>query len=156
MTYRVSHGKVNKVIWLCWGYGFWFLLIFWVLWVNEKGTFMPNSPVFIFLMLRALYRMICKNTKSFFGKNSLNVSNVKLFSNFFFQRFWLFYAFLVRITACTLNIKLFPGHQDPKWPQWHLQPHFSKNVHFWRFDTFHFKAPKNDFKRIYLPIYIAL
>jgi hypothetical protein len=31
-------------------------------------------------MLRALYRMICKNAKSFLGKNSLNVSNVKLFS----------------------------------------------------------------------------
>ena len=34
---------------------------------------MLNSSVFIFLMLRALYRMISKNTKSFFGKNSLNV-----------------------------------------------------------------------------------
>ena len=39
---------------------------------------MLNSSVFIFLMLRALYRMICKNAKSFFGKNSLNVSNVKV------------------------------------------------------------------------------
>ena len=28
---RVSHGKVNKVICLCWGYRFWFLLIFWIL-----------------------------------------------------------------------------------------------------------------------------
>ena len=46
--YRVSHGKVNKVIWLCWGHNFWFLPIFWVLWVHEKGTFMPNSSVFIF------------------------------------------------------------------------------------------------------------
>merc|ERR1719362_2451667 len=62
---------------------------------------MPNSSVFVFLMLNALYRMICKNTKSLVGKNSLNVSNVKLFSNSFFQRFWLFYAFLVIITACT-------------------------------------------------------
>ena len=48
--YRVSHGKVNKVIWLCWGYSFWFLLIFWVLCVHVKGTFMLNSSVFIFLM----------------------------------------------------------------------------------------------------------
>ena len=78
-SYRVSHGKVNKVIWLCWGYSFWFLLIFWVLCVHEKGTFMLNSSVFIFLMLRALYRMICKNLKSFFGKNSLNVQNVNWF-----------------------------------------------------------------------------
>ena len=28
--------------------------------------------------------MICKNVKSFFGENSLNVTNVKLFSKFFF------------------------------------------------------------------------
>ena len=53
--YRVSHSKVNKVIWLCWGYSFWFLLIFCVLWVHEKGTFMPNSYFFICLMLHALY-----------------------------------------------------------------------------------------------------
>ena len=93
LSSRVSHGKVNKVIWLCWGYRFWFLLIFWVQWIHEKGTFVPNSSVFIFLMLCALYRMICKNTKSFFGKNSLNVSNVKLFSNFSLQRFWLLCLF---------------------------------------------------------------
>ena len=29
------HGKVNKVIWLCWGYRFCFLLIFWILRVHE-------------------------------------------------------------------------------------------------------------------------
>ena len=81
--YRVSHSKDEKVILLWWEDRFWFLLIFWVLHVHEIGPFMPNSPVFIFLMLCALYRMICKNTKSFFGKNSLNVSNVKLFSIFF-------------------------------------------------------------------------
>ena len=61
--YRVSHIKLSKVIWLCWGYIFWFLLIFLVLRVHEIGTFMLNSSIFIFLMLRALYRMICKNTK---------------------------------------------------------------------------------------------
>ena len=44
---------------------------------------MPNSSVFIFLMLRALYRMIYENEKSFFSKNSLSVPNVKLFSIFF-------------------------------------------------------------------------
>jgi hypothetical protein len=119
----VFHGKVNKVICFCWGYSFWFLLIFWVLCFHEKGTFMLNSSVFIFLMLRALYRMLCKNAKSFLGKNSLNVSNVKLFSKLFFQRFLLFYAFLVRMTACTLHIKWFPWHEEPKWPQWPQQPH---------------------------------
>ena len=67
-SYRVSHGKVNKVIWLFWGYSFWFLLIFWVLQVHEKGTFMPNSPVFIFLMLCAIY-----------GSTSCSLTNVELF-----------------------------------------------------------------------------
>ena len=53
-NYRVSHGKVKKVIWIWWGYSFWFLLIFWALCVHEKGTFMMNSSVYIFFMLRAL------------------------------------------------------------------------------------------------------
>ena len=109
-NYRVSHSKESKVILLWWGDRFWFLLIFRVLRVHEKGTFMLNSSVFIFLMWHALYRMICKNAKLFFGKNSLNVSNVKLISKFSFQHFWLFYAFLVRMTACTLHIKWFPWH----------------------------------------------
>jgi hypothetical protein len=52
--------------------------------VHETGAFMPNSSVFIFLMLRALYRMIYENEKSFFSKNSLSVPNLKLFSFFFF------------------------------------------------------------------------
>ena len=52
-----------------------------------------------FLMLGALYRIICKNSKSFFCKNSLNAQNS------FFQHFWFFYAFLVRMIACTLHIK---------------------------------------------------
>ena len=54
ILYRVSHCKLYKVILLCWGYRFWFLLIFWILRVHEIGTFMPNSSVFIFLMFRAL------------------------------------------------------------------------------------------------------
>ena len=112
--YRVSHSKPSKVILLWRRYRLWFLLIFWILRVHEKGTFMLNSSVLIFLMLCALYRMICKNAKWFFGKNSLNVSNVKLFSKSFFQYFWLFYAFLVRMTACTFHIKWFPWHQEPK------------------------------------------
>ena len=130
----MSHSKPSKIILLWWRYRLWFLLIFWILRVYEKGTFMLNSSVFIFLMLRALYR-ICKNAKSFFGKNSLNVSNVKLLSISFFQHFWLFYAFLVRMTACTLHIKWYPCYQEPnwplwpqqpQWPQWPLQPHFIK------------------------------
>ena len=34
---RVSHCKVNKVIWLCWGYRFWFLLIFFILHLMRYG-----------------------------------------------------------------------------------------------------------------------
>ena len=59
--YRVSHSKVSKVILLWWGYRFQFLLIFGILWVHWIGAFMPNSSVFIFLMLRALYGSISKN-----------------------------------------------------------------------------------------------
>jgi hypothetical protein len=56
-------------------------------------------------------------------KKSLNVPNVKLHTfNFFFQHFWLFYAFLERTTACTLHIKWFSWYLEPKWPQWPQQP----------------------------------
>ena len=37
--------------------------------------------------------MICKNPKLFFGENSLNVSNVKLLSFFFFDVFRVFSMF---------------------------------------------------------------
>ena len=76
--YSVSHSKEGKVILLWWIYRFWFLLR-----VYEIGPFMPNSSVFIFLMLRFLYRMIVKVKKKFFEKKSLNVPNVKLLSIFF-------------------------------------------------------------------------
>ena len=39
----------------------------------------------------------------------MNVSNVKPFSKSFFRHFWLFYAFMVRITSCNCVIKDFPG-----------------------------------------------
>ena len=107
--YRVSHSKDWKVILLWWGYRFWFLLLFWILHVPEIGSFMPNSSVFIFLMLHALYRMICKISRKKFAKKSLNVTNVKLLSNFFFNVFGFFYAFLVRMTACALHINWFPS-----------------------------------------------
>ena len=60
-SYRVSHSIGLKVILLWWGYIFWFLIPFWILQVHEIGAFMPNSSVFIFLMLRALYWMISKS-----------------------------------------------------------------------------------------------
>ena len=59
-TYRVSHSKPCKVISLRWRYRLWFLLIFWILHVHEKGTFMANSTIFIFLMLRAIYGSISR------------------------------------------------------------------------------------------------
>ena len=115
-NYRVSYCKV-KVICLCWEYSFWFFLIFWVLCVHEKGTFMLNSSVFIFLMLRVLYRMICKNAKSFFGKNSLNVSNVKLFSKTinvfgFFMPFWWEWQLALYILSDFPGIKNLNGLND--------------------------------------------
>ena len=60
-AYRVSHSKEGKVFLLWWGYRFWFLLVFFILHVHELGAFMPNSPVFIFLMLRALYGSISQD-----------------------------------------------------------------------------------------------
>ena len=81
---------------------------------------MLNSSVFIFLMLRALYRMICKNAKLFLGKNSINVSNVKLFlifkasklqsspsSDYFFCLLRIF-AF---VTDLCLHLVLFCSHK---------------------------------------------
>ena len=61
LDYRVSHSKPGKVILLWWRYILWFLLIFWILRVHEKGTFMQNSPVFNFLMLSAIYGSISQN-----------------------------------------------------------------------------------------------
>ena len=63
--YRVSHSKVSKVILLWWGYIFRFMLIFWILQVHGIGAFMPNSSVFIFLMLRALYFIFFLITQSY-------------------------------------------------------------------------------------------
>ena len=43
-----------------------------------------------------IYGAICKYPNIFFGKKSLNVPTVKLFSIFFFQMFWDFFnAFLL-------------------------------------------------------------
>ena len=71
---RVSHSKEGKVILLWWGHRLWFFPIFWVLHVHEIDSFMPNSSVFIFLMLRALYGSISENL-------------------LFLNEFWLFLTF---------------------------------------------------------------
>ena len=74
--------------------------------------------MFIELMLRAIYRMICKKSKSFFGKSSLNVSNVKLFSIFFFNVFGFFMPFwwewqlALYILSDFLGIKNLSGLND--------------------------------------------
>ena len=47
---------------------------------------------------------VCKNSISFFGKNSLNVPNVKLFSKTN-HRFGFFMPFWWYLTPCTLHIK---------------------------------------------------
>ena len=104
------------------------------------------------------------NMQTFLGEKEYECIKCKGTFKIFFQHFWLFYAFLVRMTACTLHIKWFPWHQEPKWPQWPqqpqqpqwpqwpLQPHFmkkpfylKKNMYFWWFVIFYFlkKAPKS-------------
>ena len=70
---------------------------------------MPNSSVFIFLMLRALYRMIYQNEKSFFSKNSLSVPNVKLFSIFFFNVFGFSMPFWWECQLALYILSAFPG-----------------------------------------------
>ena len=92
------------------------MLIFSILQVHEIGTFMSNSSVFIFLMLRALYRMICKNVKSFFGENSLNVTNVKLFSKTLFGNLGVFlmvcYFSLLEKASKSRNYSKFTKDQE--------------------------------------------
>ena len=70
---------------------------------------MSNSSVFIFLILHALYKMICKNVKSFFGENSMNVTNVKLLSNFFFNVFGFFMHFWWEWQLALYILSDFPG-----------------------------------------------
>ena len=77
---------------------------------------MPNSSVFIFLMLCGLlYSMICKNWKKKIAKNGLNVTSVKLLSNFFFNDF-----------GCFLMLSCFQPLIE------------SKNVCFWLVVTFYY------------------
>ena len=92
--YRVSHSKVNKVILRCWGYRFWFLLVFWILRFHEVWPFMFQSSVFIELIFCAIYGQKCKHANKMFGESSLNIPFVKLFSIFFSTFFEFFDAFL--------------------------------------------------------------
>ena len=60
--------------------------------------------------------------KLFWGEKDFECTKCKATFNFFFQRLWLFYAFLTRVTAFPIHIKLYPWHQEPKWPQQPQQP----------------------------------
>ena len=62
------------------------------------------------------------NIQKNFWKKEFKCTKCKATFIKFFQNFWLFYAFLVRMTTCTLHINWFPSHQEPKWPQWPQQP----------------------------------
>ena len=108
-SYNVSHSKEGKVILLWWGYRFWFLLIFWVLRVHEIGPFMPNSSVFIFLLLRALYRMICKSSKKIFGKKEFECTKCKATFNFFFNVFSFLMHFCWEWHLALYILSDFPG-----------------------------------------------
>ena len=75
--------------------------------------------------IHGLHSLQEKGCENFLAKKSLNVPNVKMFSFFFFQCFWLVYAFWRRMVACTFHIEWFPWHlepQQPQWPQWPPQP----------------------------------
>ena len=85
--------------------------------IPEKPTFLPTLPVFIETMLRDIYGPICKHANFFGGGKEYECIKCKGTFKNFFQHFWLLYAFLVRMTACTLGIELFCWHQEPKWPQ---------------------------------------
>ena len=69
------------------------MLVFCILRVPERGTFMPKSSVFIFLRLSALHRILCKNSKKNLQKKSLNVPNVKLLPKKNFNIFGYFMPF---------------------------------------------------------------
>ena len=70
------------------------------------------QQLLFFLMLRTLYRIICKNAKSFFGKNSLNVSNVKPFSKIFFNIFGFFMPFWWEWQLALYILNDFPGIEN--------------------------------------------
>ena len=107
--YRVSRGKHLCFNWL-WRTEVCKLDFVWGWFQNpEMRTFLALQPLFLKYLPCASYRKICKQAKKISANKSLNVPDVKLFSNFFFQRFWLFYDFLLRMTACSLHIKWFSG-----------------------------------------------
>ena len=59
-----------------------------------------------------------KGAKNRYAKKSLNVPNVKIF----FQRFVLIYAFLLRLTAWTLNIEFLEDHLTLFGPEGQILP----------------------------------
>ena len=56
---------------------------------------MPNSSLFIELMMHAIFGPKCKNAKKKIGKKSLNVLNVKLLSREIFNVFGVYYMLFV-------------------------------------------------------------
>jgi hypothetical protein len=107
MYYRVSHSKEWKVILLWWGHRFWFFLIIRVLQVHEIDSFMPNSSIFYFFDVAIGWYV--KVEKKFFGKKTLNVPNVKLLSNFFFNIFGFFMPFWWEWQLALYMLSDFPG-----------------------------------------------
>ena len=75
---------------LWWAYWYWFLQVFWILHDHKLGAFMPNSSVFIFLMLWALYRVICKSSKKQICKKEFECNKCKVIFNFSFSMFLAF------------------------------------------------------------------
>ena len=112
---------------LCWGYRFWFLPIFGAVSVYERH----------FWIHQLLFFWCCTPSTGWYVKmqNHILVKTVWMYQmesyfTIFLKRFWLFYAFLVRLTACTSHIKRFPWRQEPKWLQWPQKPQLPLQVYF--------------------------
>ena len=91
----------NHLILLWWGYRFRFMLIFWILRVHGIGAFMPNSSVFIFLMLRAPYGSITQRL-------------------WFFNELWTIFRWLLQVIKRNEPSKKYWGH----WGCWGCWGHW--------------------------------
>ena len=116
--YRVSHSKVWKVILLWWGYTFrFFLSIRGPMCSWETHIFAYHTSFYWNNVLRHLWSNL-QTCKLFWGEKEYECIKCKGTFKHFLKHFWLLYALLVKMTACTLGIELFCWHQEPKWPQW--------------------------------------
>ena len=77
----------------------------------RNPIFYLSNQFFFESMLLDIYDPICKNTNLFGGGKDFERIKCKAIFNFF-STFLASYAFLVRMTACTLHISGFPGTEN--------------------------------------------